>query len=107
MSSLMTCWENGLCCVGPVFQASEDVMFLSNPRSVIIFLHGEEKSTQVDILMDRSVVTNYCIPIMAPRTCLFSDLRAGMVWMVLSLGMPRVFHLGCGLILSFATIGFV
>lgn len=34
-------------------------------ESVIIFLHGEEKSTQVDILMDRSVVTNYCIPIMA------------------------------------------
>jgi len=34
-------------------------------ESVIIFLHGEEKSTQVDILMDRSVVSNYCIPIMA------------------------------------------
>lgn len=34
-------------------------------ESVIIFLHGEEQCPQVDLLMERSVVSNYCIPIMA------------------------------------------
>ncbi|CAJ1404794.1 unnamed protein product [Effrenium voratum] len=34
-------------------------------ESVIIFLHGEAKCRQVDLLMGRDVVGQYCIPIMA------------------------------------------